>query len=524
MGKTTFLMNLFHDCTTSMNGRNQNFSLEFFSLANPSALERIAKIENQGETVLFLDGFDEDAQSVVNFRERFNEIYTLSKNFAKVIMTSRKGLVSFYESQTFEEYLLGSDEGKAGMVLSCVYIPEMSVQDVAEYVAQSYSHKEKHKRRKVTDFIKQSHLLVGRPVLLSYVEELMLQNREYSFAYEMYETLVNSWIEKEELIFDSSQKQWSAKEERKAFYRALSVAIHRKQRELGGLSLDKKELTEVGLAHSLNLQAFESSPNSMISYFPEEEEFRFTHRLIWEYFLAKEALENPDFLVERPFYGKEKALEFFQRMTLNLSMAKLDAGVHIWGNGEETMEIPVGPFYMDKFPVKVSDYRRFCEDSQTKMPKAPSWGWEDDAPMVNISWIDAMNYCRWLSTLTGLSYRLPTVAEWEYAALGGAKFSEEQKYAGGELIDSLAWYSKNADRKTHPVGEKQPNQIGIFDLYGNVWEWCQPEENGPDEIESTMIKGGSWVNSQSDCQITSQGKLGIEARKNMVGFRVVISG
>ena len=95
----------------------------------------------------------------------------------------------------------------------------------------------------------------------------------------------------------------------------------------------------------------------------------------------------------------------------------------------------------------------------------------DDYPMYYISWIDCQMFVRRLSQLTGREFRLPTEAEWEYAARGGNR-SQGYRYAGGNDLNEVAWYEDNSDEKIHPVAQKQPNELGIYDMCGNVWEHC----------------------------------------------------
>lgn len=98
---------------------------------------------------------------------------------------------------------------------------------------------------------------------------------------------------------------------------------------------------------------------------------------------------------------------------------------------------------MSKYEITVAQYKAFCNANKYSLPIASSWGWNNNHPIVNVSYVDAAAYCKWLSKATAKSYRLPTEAEWEYAARGGKK-SEEFIYAGGEDLEDLGWYSENA--------------------------------------------------------------------------------
>ena len=133
-----------------------------------------------------------------------------------------------------------------------------------------------------------------------------------------------------------------------------------------------------------------------------------------------------------------------------------------------------------------------------------------DRPVENVSWDDCQEFIRKLNEKTNRKFRLPTEAEWEFAARGGNK-SKGFKYAGSNNIDSVAWYDGNSGGETHPVAQKQPNELGLFDMSGNVYEWCQDwfgkysnnsqtNPTGPKGGDYRVNRGGSWFNIARNCR------------------------
>ena len=137
-----------------------------------------------------------------------------------------------------------------------------------------------------------------------------------------------------------------------------------------------------------------------------------------------------------------------------------------------------------------------------------------NCPVENVSWVDAHSFIAKLNQLTGKSFRLPTEAEWEYAARGG-KYSHGYLYSGSNDIGTVAWYSSNCGGKTHAVATKLPNELGIYDMTGNVWEICQDRyasdyysnspiynPTGPSTGNNISDRGGSWYNNAAKCRVT----------------------
>lgn len=166
------------------------------------------------------------------------------------------------------------------------------------------------------------------------------------------------------------------------------------------------------------------------------------------------------------------------------------------------------------------------------MGSNPSYLSGTNLPVERVSWDDCQTFITKLNQLTGKNFRLPTEAEWEYAARGGQK-SRGYKYAGSNTLSDVAWYTDNSGSKTHPVKQKQANELGLYDMSGNVWEWCQDwfgsytsnaqtNPTGPSSGSNRVFRGGSWLSNAFGCRVASRGGNSPGARGNYLGFRVVL--
>lgn len=188
-------------------------------------------------------------------------------------------------------------------------------------------------------------------------------------------------------------------------------------------------------------------------------------------------------------------------------------GIHVLptidmiAKGRSEPLVEVGSFYCDTKEVTVAQYRIFCMSTGRSMPSAPSWGWSDDNPIVRVSWNDATAYATWAGK------RLPTEAEWEFAARGGKRMRYD-RYSGGDTIDDVAWYASNSEGRTHDVGTKSPNQLGLYDMSGNVLEWCS---DWHEEGKSRACRGGSWSDDYDSCRVHL--RRGCTGKMVSVGFR-----
>lgn len=169
---------------------------------------------------------------------------------------------------------------------------------------------------------------------------------------------------------------------------------------------------------------------------------------------------------------------------------------------------------------------------QAVMGSNPSYFEGDGLPVEQVSWDDCQKFIRKLNSLTGQNFRLPTEAEWEFACRGGNN-SRGYKYSGSNYIDNVAWYDGNSGDKTHPVATKSPNELGIYDMSGNVWEWCadwygdyssgrQTNPKGPYDGSIRVGRGGCWFNGAGNCRSSDRYDYYPTGRYGNLGLRLAL--
>jgi formylglycine-generating enzyme required for sulfatase activity len=188
--------------------------------------------------------------------------------------------------------------------------------------------------------------------------------------------------------------------------------------------------------------------------------------------------------------------------------------------------VTVSDFYIGKYEITQTQWK-------SVMGNNPSVFIGSNLPVEQVSWNDIQEFIRKLNAKTGKTYRLPTEAEWEYAARGG-NASIGYKYSGSYLVDEVGWHTNNSDNKTHPVGTKSPNELGIYDMSGNVWEWCndlygsynnhaQTNPTGALLSPYRVIRGGGWYHGYFYCRVSRRGFVFPDFRYDILGFRLVLS-
>ncbi len=217
-------------------------------------------------------------------------------------------------------------------------------------------------------------------------------------------------------------------------------------------------------------------------------------------------------------------------------------------------KVTLNDFMIGKYEITFEEFDKFCMSAGTMQPADAGFG-RGKRPAMNVSWEEAVMYCNWLSGVDGLEqcytiqrdsvktivtcnfdangYRLPTEAEWEYAAKGGDK-SKKYAYSGSFDPGEVAWFYRNSNGIPHEVGSKKPNELGIFDMSGNVPEWCWDlydvkyyqnsdanNPKGPSKGVDRVFRGGAWKSKTDGLRLTYREAMGPNRPYGSIGFRVV---
>lgn len=271
-----------------------------------------------------------------------------------------------------------------------------------------------------------------------------------------------------------------------------------------------------------------------------------------EAFLDRNGVGEREGLLARVRWGADVTAE--QKRILSRligNMVKVEGGSFRMGttieqdgeayeNEQPVHTVELSCFYINKYEVTQAEWKAV-------MGTNPSCFRGEDLPVEQVRWTDCQEFLRKLKILTGLDFKLPTEAQWEYAARGG-KDRHRYKYAGSDKLEEVGWYWKNCgDRllsggwtstklesnhcRTRPVGGKQPNEAGLYDMSGNVWEWCadyygeyrshpQTDPKGPAQSSRRVYRGGGWNNAPGNCRVTNRYGNGPGYRDAGLGFRI----
>lgn len=527
VGKTTFILNLYSACIQHSQYKDNIYVLP---LRHAETLNTIKEIENPAQSILLLDGLNEDALAIQNYEKRLREIMEATKYYKKVVITCRGYFFSSEHELPFRSFLAKNQEEWEAEKLCCFSLTHFDLDQIQRYIKKKYSLWDYKKRRSALHMVEQTPHLMRQPLLLSYAETLLEAKKGYyKYSYQIYEDLIFTWIERAGSVKEVSEQE-TFRDQVFQLMKNMALRLYQKHK-LGEVPfLEESETIGLVYQHRLHPQDLYADSRSVISFHPDLG-YRFSHSSIMEYFIAREAYENLAFLKDLSFAGVDQALKFLQEMIIDRNYSEVKGQVSSAIGANSSLSPNLKPFHLCIYPVTVQQYRIFCEVTDTAMPEAPNWGWEEEAPIVGVPWQKAMDYCLWLSKLTGLNFSLPHEKEWEYAAMGGHK-SRKFPFSGHKNIAKVAWYAKNSQRQTHPVGMKQPNILGLYDMSGHTWEWCSnwfeyqdeiSEKAAPANTRGKAMRGGSWLHHEDACKIITRGWSKQNTNSSTIGFRLKLT-
>ena len=237
---------------------------------------------------------------------------------------------------------------------------------------------------------------------------------------------------------------------------------------------------------------------------------------------------------QKPMESKPSNESIIKRLIDN--MVYVEGGTFTMGAASEqgsdacSEEMPAHRVMVSSFSI--GKYEVTQEEWEAVMGSNPSNFKGAKRPVENVSWSDCRQFIRKLNSLTGKNFRMLTEAEWEFAARGGNK-SRGYKYAGSHILDDVGWYSSNSSSTTHDVGQLDPNELGLYDMSGNVWEWCadwygpyesgaQTNPMGASSGSNRVYRGGSWYHAAGSCRVSYRNYYTPDLRGSNLGLRLAL--
>lgn len=548
MGKTTFMINLYIRYNQTLFKRP--YDIKLFPIKDKETWSAIKEIKKSGKgprTILLLDALDEDkkASDPGQFESRLNEIISKVKTFKEVVISCRTQFIP--SRDIIEGELKIPRHGPRGgyYKLNVQYISPFDEKDINKYLRKRYGWFPLRNRKIKQDakkLVLKSDMLMVRPMLLSYLDyliKLKTSDIDTINISTIYEVMIDRWLERE-ADREPEKRRKEFKKQLEKFSSDIAVSIYDNFRNENRLELTLEEFNKSILKHNMEdwenpLKNIEARSKSLLNR-DKDGNPKFAHKSILEYFLARNASMDKKIAYSLNFEGMDMMEQFCDELIPGLiKFVAIPGGTFGMGDDDN------GPIHS----VKLKDYSmsvNLISQLQWKefMGNNPSRNKSDfNLPVESVSWHDCQEFIAKLNDLTGIQFRLPTEAEWEYAAGGGA--DEKTAWMGtndSENLGNFAWYKNNSGESISAVGQKSPNELGLFDMSGNTWEWCSDwysrnyyEEcgglgivanpSGPSSGSFKVIRGGGFQSNISDLKITNRDSAPPGRKSKDLGFRLI---
>ncbi|MBD3290489.1 SUMF1/EgtB/PvdO family nonheme iron enzyme [candidate division KSB1 bacterium] len=535
MGKTSFLLNYF---ARHVRRWRKPYKVELIPLSLPGLKKKLENISKPENTVLLLDAFDEDSEAIKNHVLRLTQILAWTRNFHAIVITCRTQFFPRDEEIPVETGIIKVGPRSAGegpqYTFFKIYLSPFSDDDVKAYLKRRFPIWRFNCRKKAQNIVKQIPNLIVRPMLLAYVDDLINSGKTFNNSFQIYDEMVDAWFDRERKIVEN-------KKALSDFSDKLAIDLFLNRESRGGERIPYQEIHELAQSYDIPIETWQLTGRSLLNR-DAEGNFKFAHRSILEFLVAKRILaEDPEvanLTVDQwtepimTFFAEGLEMESDYRIMDNFykkfSAKKTDITTFVsskimvsFNGGQYTVhdtnkKVEVKPFALGIRPVTNKEYGQFDPAHRRRRNKYSN---QDDQPVVNVSWQEAIKYCQWLSEQTGKNYRLPTEAEWEFAAGGGSK--REYPWGNETPTPKHANYADSKIGKTTPVGSYPLGMTpeGLFDMAGNVWEWC---DDWYDE-KRRVLRGGSFDGYGYYLRCSYRNGCVPAYRNDFYGFRVACS-
>ena len=524
MGKTSFLLNYFARHLRRLG--KKSFNMELLPLGVPELQKRLKKINSPENTVLLLDAFDEDIEAIQNHVRRLSDIMQWTRNFYRVVITCRTQFFPGDEEVPVETGIikvgpLALGEGPR-FTFYKIYLSPFSDKQIQAYLKRRFRFWQKGRRQQARDMVNKILNLAVRPLVLTYIDDLINSGKSFANCFEIYAIVIDAWLERERKFVENKEALYK-------FSNKLAVELFANREKGQSERIHYSEIEPLAKRFGINLAIWQLTGRSLLNR-DAEGNYKFAHRSFLEFLFAHQLIEGDQKALQVPIeYWTEQVKSFLidnygndpPKFPIDLRFALFSVSFQggTFQLSETGKTVEVNPFAMSIYPVTNREYEEFDPSHREKRDKYSD---QDDQPVVYVSWEDANSYCQWLSKETGRNFRLPTEAEWEFAASGGG----QRKYPWGNEGPSpkLANYFASEIGKTTPVGSyplgKTPE--GLFDMAGNVWEWCDDWYDEDKKEPGRVVRGGSFGNNQNDLRCAARLRLNSpDDRAVHWGFRVV---
>ncbi|MBN1349344.1 SUMF1/EgtB/PvdO family nonheme iron enzyme, partial [candidate division KSB1 bacterium] len=467
---------------------------------------------------------------------RLGKIMAWTRDFHRVVITCRTQFFPRDEEIPVETGIIkvgprGAGEGPQ-FTFYKIYLSPFSDEQVQDYLKRRFPFWQRNRRRAACEIVKKIPNLAVRPMLLTYVDDLIGSGKTFENAYQIYTEMVDAWLERE-------RKHVEDKDALREFSDKLAIDLFLNREKRGGERIPYREIAPLAQKFDIKLATWQLTGRSLLNR-DAEGNYKFAHRSILEFLVAQKVhqFDKQALQIERKLWT-EQARKFLEEgfdntcwqkvvsylrehhydakflATLNIFIRFDHAEIKEAGDSKKVIKTRK-TFEISTHPVTNREFEAFDPSHKTKRD---SYSDQDDQPVVNVSWEEATQYCAWLSEQTGERYRLPTEAEWKYAASGGGK--RQYPWGAEKPTPEHANYRDSNLDKTTPVGAYPAGMTpeGLFDMAGNVWEWCADWYD--ESKDGRVVRGGAFFNLPDGLRCAYRYGVNPLSRDDSVGFRFV---